>query len=199
MNTSLLIKSSAVFLALDLAPLEPVDWNGPGELLSILDIENGQLPLPAPGHDWTCAAHVMRPDHTEPAQAHADNQLVCSGHVGAGNEKRVVIQFGEKSPVAAWGNKFDKDPHFTVYGPVAKRMFFNIARAHSLDGYGELLEGYEQCAPDGSGCELIYFLSRRGHVNDPEPAKLACSAWSKGPDIGDFECTFLMYKDPIHP
>ena len=190
-----------MFLALNGAPLTPVHWNGPGELMAVLDIENGQLTMPDPGHDWHCEAHVMRPPVAQPAQHHAENKFECSGHVSrdgqnAAEETRIVINFGETSPVGAWGSTFDKDPHFTVYGRVAKRLFFNLARAHSMGGYGQLFERIEQCAPDGSGCTVLYLVSRRGHVSDPEPAKLVCSARTNGPDVGDFECTFLMYPDP---
>jgi|GEM_PF-1855691 len=209
-------KSSAMFFALTGAPLTPVDWNGPGELMAVLDIENGQLTMPDPGHDWHCAAHVMRPPVAEPAQYHPENKFECSGHVtqegqdrddpASAVEKRIVIYFGEKSPVAAWGSSFDKDPHFTVQGRIAKRLFFNLARIHSTGGYGELIERIEQCAPTGSAdadygkagpdCSVLYVVSRRGHVNAPEPAKLICSARINGPDISGFECTFLMYPDP---
>lgn len=197
----LIASSSSLAATFGTSELTPVAWAGPGELMAILDIENGQLTLPAPGHDWTCSAHVMRPALAQPAVPHPDNRMECTGNVNSNDAKptRIVIEFGETSPVSAWGNKFDKDPHFTVYGPVAKRLFFNLARAHASSGYGELLSGLEQCAPDGSGCTVIYFLSRRGHADDDEPAKLACSAWTTGPDIGDFECTFLMFKDPSLP
>ncbi len=175
--------------------LRPVDWTGPGELMAILDSANGQLTPPLEGHDWTCQVHVMRPPVAAPEESHPDNQLECSGHTGANNreEHRIVLKFGEKSPVSAWGNRFDKDPHFTVYGMVAKRMFFDMVRAEASHGYGQLLERAEQCAPDGSSCVILYFLNRSRHPAADETAKAICSAVDERGTMGRYECTFLMY------
>ena len=181
------------------AHLTPVEWTGPGEIMSILDSANGQLTPPPEGHDWTCKVHVMRPPVAAPEESHPDNQLECSGHTGTNNqeEHRIVLKFGEKSPVSAWGNRSDKDPHFTVYGQIAKRMFFDMVRAESSEGYGQLLEKMEQCAPDGSSCVILYFLNRSRHPAADETAKAMCSAVDERGSMGRYECTFLMFPPAL--
>ena len=177
------------------ASLTPVDWTGPGEIMAIIDAANGQLQPPPPGHDWSCKIHVMRPPIAAPEESHPDNRIECSGHTGPNNQEevRIALKFGEKSPVSAWGNRFDKDPHFTVYGQFAKRLFFDLVRAEASGGYGELLEKFEVCAPDGSSCDILYIINRSIHSANDGPAKALCSAVDELGSMGRYECTFLMY------
>lgn len=197
MKKTRFVHAVQIVTALSLTPsnLTPVDWTGPGELMAILDHVNDTPTPPPAGHDWVCKVHVMRPPVAAPEESHLDNQLECAGHTGPNNqeERRIILKFGEKSLVSAWGNIFDKDPHFTVTGQIAKRIFFDMVQAEASGGYGELLDRVEQCAPDGSSCVILYFLHRNDHPRTDETAKAMCSGVDEQGSMGRFECTFLMY------
>jgi len=101
--------------------LSKVTWKAPKSFAGVL---YGTTYLPS---DISCEVSVMRPQIGQPGVSHADNQISC---VSASSSLMLKVNLGQQNSVAAWGNRFDKEPHFEVKGLLATELFSKLSKIY---------------------------------------------------------------------